>query len=305
MSVRILHTGITLLQDSGRPGFENVGVPASGAFDNVNYRLIAELLNETNPTVFEILQGTFKIFADGKDVVVTVVGPGDVSTSNSGGPKEMVFLILAGETLQVTPQGRGTVYVGVAGLKTEKVLGSSSADTMSGLGYTQINTGDTFETLPVTHAVEELVGRFIHQTPNRGSSVIRYVPGPVEVSENLLRGPWSPTMVARSGVRLDGTSAEALAASGGSMPSIPVIPGTIQLPPNGQPIILGPDSGVTGGYPVAGVVITADLHLLANLTVGTPVTLRAVSETEAVAAYENQQRMLSSAVIDSGHLGGF
>ncbi len=305
MSVRILQTGITLLQDSGRPGFENVGVPASGAFDNINYRLVAELLKEDNPTVFEILHGVFKIIAENKDLVATVVGPADVKSSTAGGPHEMVFLVLAGETLQVTPKGNGTVYVGVSGLKTETVLGSSSADTMSGLGYKPVQAGDIFETPPITAATEELVGRFIHQPPSHGSSIIRYMAGPTKVSANLLRGPWSPTMVARSGIRLNGESAEELATSGGSMQSLPVIPGTIQLPPNGQPIILGPDSGVTGGYPVAGVVITADLHLLANLTAGTTVTLREVGENEAVEAYETQQRMLASAIVDSGHLGGF
>ncbi len=59
------------------------------------------------------------------------------------------------------------------------------------------------------------------------------------------------------------------------LPSEPTLPGAVQVPPDGQPIVLGPDAPVTGGYPVVGVLADADLDVLAQLRPGT--LLRLVS----------------------------
>lgn len=59
----------------------------------------------------------------------------------------------------------------------------------------------------------------------------------------------------------------------GDRPSFGVVPGAIQLTPSGQPIVLMPDGGVTGGYPVLAVVISADLPALGQLVPGAPLRL--------------------------------
>jgi antagonist of KipI len=66
--------------------------------------------------------------------------------------------------------------------------------------------------------------------------------------------------------------------------SQPVVPGTIQIPPDGQPIVLQADSQTVGGYPVAAYVISADLPLLAQLQTGQKIIFRQVSDEEARAA---------------------
>jgi allophanate hydrolase subunit 2 len=82
----------------------------------------------------------------------------------------------------------------------------------------------------------------------------------------------------RTGVRLDGP----LVSGGASgMPSVPVFPGTVQLPPDGRPIILLPDAGTTGGYPRVAQVIRADRHLLGQLRPGQPVRLLSWTEEAA------------------------
>ena len=75
----------------------------------------------------------------------------------------------------------------------------------------------------------------------------------------------------RVGVRLGGAP---LPAPASDLQSFPVLPGCLQLPADGQPVVLGPDAGVTGGYPVLGVVDPEGLDALAQARPGTAVRLR-------------------------------
>jgi len=72
-----------------------------------------------------------------------------------------------------------------------------------------------------------------------------------------------------------------------------VIPGTIQVPPSGQPIILMGDAQTTGGYPRIGVVIRADLWKLAQAPLDGRLRLVQVDMAEALAAWAEQQRYLA------------
>ncbi|NBQ47506.1 MAG: hypothetical protein EBU33_03505, partial [Sphingobacteriia bacterium] len=100
------------------------------------------------------------------------------------------------------------------------------------------------------------IGSFISTMPKTVATELRYVSGPHSID---VTGRWKIDSTARSGVRL--SSPNPLQNSSASLASFPVMPGAIQVPPSGLPLILGPDCGVTGGYPVAGVVIDADLHI--------------------------------------------
>jgi antagonist of KipI len=78
--------------------------------------------------------------------------------------------------------------------------------------------------------------------------------------------------------------------------SEPVAPGTIQLPPDGQPIVLMADRQTTGGYPRLGHVIRADVPKLAQLWLGDPVTFRAVTLDEARQSLHELHAWLEEAV---------
>ena len=95
----------------------------------------------------------------------------------------------------------------------------------------------------------------------------------------------------RMGSRLAGTELKRKRA--GDMLSSGVIPGTIQVPPSGQPIILMGDAQTTGGYPRIGVVIRADLWKLAQAPLNGKLRLVQVDMTEALAAWAEQQRYLA------------
>lgn len=96
------------------------------------------------------------------------------------------------------------------------------------------------------------------------------------------------------GYRLEGPALPS--ETGGLQLSEPVAPGTIQLPPNGQPIVLMADRQTTGGYPRLGHVIRADVPKLAQLWLGDAVTFRAVTLDEARQALIELQTWLEKAV---------
>ena len=99
----------------------------------------------------------------------------------------------------------------------------------------------------------------------------------------------------RVGYRLEGTPLPS--ESTGMQLSEPVAPGTIQLPPDGNPIVLMADRQTTGGYPRLGHVIRADVPKLAQLWLGDGVSFRAVSLEEARQALREQQAWLDAAVV--------
>jgi allophanate hydrolase subunit 2 len=92
--------------------------------------------------------------------------------------------------------------------------------------------------------------------------------------EQLTGSRWTVLPVSdRSGLRLSGPR---ISRRDGDLPSEGVVPGGIQVPGDGIPIVLGPDAGVTGGYPVVAVVVDADLDTLGQLAPGAHLRFRLV-----------------------------
>ena len=79
-----------------------------------------------------------------------------------------------------------------------------------------------------------------------------------------------------------------------NMPSAAVFPGTIQLPPSGQPYLLGPDGQTTGGYPRIAQVIRADRHLIGQLGSGSRIQLVPTTVERATEIYREKLSLLSS-----------
>ncbi|RYY52696.1 MAG: allophanate hydrolase, partial [Comamonadaceae bacterium] len=109
--------------------------------------------------------------------------------------------------------------------------------------------------------------------------------------ELLWKEPWRVTPQSnRMGSRLEGPALQRERPI--DMLSAGVIPGTIQVPPSGQPIILMGDAQTTGGYPRIGVVIRADLWKLAQAPLNGPLRLVQVDAAGALAAWDAQQLYL-------------
>ena len=95
------------------------------------------------------------------------------------------------------------------------------------------------------------------------------------------------------GIRLEGEPLPGAGAFAG-MPSVAVFPGTVQMPPDGLPILLLADAQTIGGYPVLGQVIMADLPWAAQLRPGDEVRLQPVSLAEARAALRELEALVAA-----------
>ena len=296
--LRVVSVGLATLQDAGRDSFRDVGVARSGAFDTEAYRLACDLIQAPGVPVIELLLGSISVVADQR-VTFTVVGEASIDIGSAPFPAGVVSAAEARTTVTVTRIGRGPVYLAILGLTAETVLGSCSYDSLSKLGAPPFAPGTILDLIPTN---SQPLGRFLrpeHSTRHQ-SLELRYVPGP-HFDDNALAGQvLQVESVNRSGVRLTGAASPAVVS--GTLPSLPVLPGTIQIPAGGQPIVLGPDSGVTGGYPVAGVVVTVDLPRVARLAVGDNVQFQAIDVGTATQLHAEREQWLAHAVLDPDDL---
>ncbi|MFF0991147.1 5-oxoprolinase subunit B/C family protein [Kocuria nitroreducens] len=266
----------TLVQDGGRVGSAALGVSPSGALDAAAAGSANRLVgNDPGAAVLEHLLGGLELTAHG-DHVLTVTGARAALAVTGPAPWRpplgTPFALRDGERLAVgTVTAGARVYVGVrGGVAVPPVLGSRSADTLAGLGPAPLTVGDA---LPVGPAPGTAV-RLPEPVPGPPAvSTVRVVPGP--------RDDWfAPAAVAsffaqewvlatssdRVGARLTGEPLERVRTD--ELPSEGTVPGCVQVPPSGLPVVLLQDAPTTGGYPVLGVVHPEDLAVLAQLRPG-------------------------------------
>ena len=131
--------------------------------------------------------------------------------------------------------------------------------------------------------------------PSDRPQVLRVIPGEqAEACAGLACGRTfrASSRSNRMGVRLEGEPLPGASGFAG-MASVAVFPGTVQLPPDGQPIVLLADAQTLGGYPVLGQVIAADLPRAAQLRPGEPVCFEPVTLAEARAAARQQEDVVA------------
>jgi allophanate hydrolase subunit 2 len=135
----------------------------------------------------------------------------------------------------------------------------------------------------------------------RGGGTLRVVAGPHEdrfaagAVGRLCGSPYTVTPASdRVGVRLAGPGLDR--AGTGELAVTGMVPGALQVPPDGRPILLLANHGPTGGYPVVAVVATADLPAAAQTRPGQELRFRPVGRDEAVAAYAAVRAALDAAL---------
>ncbi|MCW1957858.1 MAG: biotin-dependent carboxyltransferase family protein [Mycobacterium sp.] len=281
VDLQVLRTGpLALVEDLGRPGLANLGVGRSGAADRRAHALANRLVgNPDDAASLEITLGGFSARVVGGAVDVAVTGA-DARPAADGIPFGIngIHHLEEGQVLSLgIPVSGLRSYLAVrGGVDAPTVLGSRSYDTLSGIGPEPVRPGDLV-------AVGRPVGDFpvVDQAPigpiSGGTVDLRVVPGPREDwfddPDALVRTDWVISERSdRVGVRLVGAPLQHRRPDR-QLPSEGATRGAVQVPPNGQPVILGPDHPVTGGYPVIGVVIDADTDKVAQLRPGQPVRL--------------------------------
>jgi biotin-dependent carboxylase-like uncharacterized protein len=264
---------LTLVQDAGRPGLGVQGVGAAGAFDRAAMRQLHALLGDpAEAAVLEVLAGGLSLRAEADHRLAVTGGIGPVHVDGEHVEHGRAFVAHAGQEVVVGPVELGLrAYVGVAGgLEVEPVLGSRSADTMSGLGPPRVAAGDVIEVGTAAHPAE------VEDVPallTSGVTTVSAIPGPRDdwFTDDAVRTFFSAqwTVSARSdriGVRLEGPSLERQVTD--ELPSEPCVRGSVQVVSAGTPVVLGPDHPVTGGYPVIAVVLDDHVDRLAQVRPG-------------------------------------
>lgn len=292
----------TLIQDRGRSGLSDLGVSRSGAVDDRAARQANRLLgNSADAAVLEVLYGGLQLRAERTVTLVVTGAETDLTVHTEDRPQRTLalrvpFVLTPGETLALGTPSRGIRSVlGVrGGIAAQPVLGSRATDTLSGVGPEALRVDDV---LALDHQSSDAVAASpepstLPETED-GTTLLRFTLGPrqqwfdddevARLSDQL----WAVTQDSnRVGLRLepdaDDPDARPLKRSDhDELPSEGMVRGALQVPPAGSPVIFLSDHPVTGGYPVIGVVIDADLSAAAQLGPGERIRFRAVARETA------------------------
>lgn len=279
--LEILRTGpFAVLEDCGRPGLAHLGVSRSGAADRRAHRLANRLVaNPDDRATVEVTFGGFAARVTGGDVDIAVTGADTDPTVN--GIKfgtNSIHHVRDGEVISLgVPRAGLRSYLAIrGGICVEPVLGSRSYDVMSGIGPAPLRSGDRLPIGEHTNAYPELDQAPVAAIPG-GAVDLFVVPGPREdwfvEPDRLVHTYWMASdRTDRVGMRLTGRPLQHCYPDR-QLPSEGATRGAIQVPPNGLPVILGPDHPVTGGYPVIGVVVDEDVDKIAQVRPGQAVRL--------------------------------
>lgn len=315
---------LTTVQDRGRPDHRDEGVPVAGACDPVGLAVANLVIGN----VAEAAAIECTILGPGlvalEDAVIGL-GGADLGARIEPGGRRLApgraHRLWVGDRVAFAaePPGDGCrAYLAVAGgVDVPAVLGSRSTSLVGGFGGLDgrpLRERDRILAAQPGRRIRNHLPRWPGPlTPWPLDAPIRVLPGPSRGHDRSGAGPgaaagtnveamalvataWQVASASdRRGLRLDGPPIPS--AMGAAAPSHGVLPGTIQLTPSGQPLVLLNDGGTTGGYPVIGVVITADLWRLGQARPGT--SLRFAWTNAAAASAASVE--LRSWLVAAGH----
>ncbi|PZF82631.1 biotin-dependent carboxyltransferase family protein [Jiangella anatolica] len=279
---------LALVEDLGRPGLAALGVGRSGAADLDSFRLANRLVaNAEQAAAVEFVLGGLAIRFRRTATVALTGAPAAVWAGDRAAAFNAPFAVRAGEVLRVGRPERGLRgYLAVrGGLGVAPVLGSRSWDSLAGIGPPPLRVGDL---LPLAGDVEGEPSVDVAPVPwPEGDVTLRVLPGPradrfaPSALDALFGGDFEVTADSdRVGLRLAGPPLPP-APGARELPPEGMVTGALQVPPNGRPVLFLADHPVTGGYPVIGVVLTADLPRAAQLRPGDAVRFRPTARPAA------------------------
>jgi len=298
MTILVQKSGLqTTIQSWPRTGRRHLGVPASGPADPLSMALANRLVGNAalTPALETTLTGVTLMFRS--ETFISIAGAIAQSTLNGKSVNQHTTIAIKRNDILVVGSAEKGVrsYVAFAGgLNAVELLGSVSTYMTAGFGGHEgraLQEGDELELSghAVTASVLETPAEY--RLPMLDSWSLRAgrscetmsVDDPSELFETKLTiGGRSDRM----GVKLEGETFKTDVS--GQMPSVPVFPGTIQCPQDGNLFILSIDAGTTGGYPRVAKITRMDMHLLGQLRAGNSLTL--IERSDEDAARELQQK---------------
>ncbi len=286
-SIRVIAPGFqTSVQDLGRFGYAHLGVAASGAADALALRAGNLLVGnaENQPALEMTLVGATLEFEAG--AVVALTG----SDFAAGLPLGTAVEVAAGTILRCGASRSGARgYLAVrGGIAAPRVLGSASAHLMTGVGGRALRAGDL---LPIgSEAIRQPRKQAL--PPPTGDGLLRVTAGPQAAwfGDELYNAAYTVLEESnRMGLRLRGP---AIASPAGHMITEGVALGAVQVPPDGQPIVLFVEHQTTGGYPKPANIISADLWRVGQLRPRDEVRFQLVTMERALELLREQEEWL-------------
>jgi biotin-dependent carboxylase-like uncharacterized protein len=277
--IEVVRSGpLATVQDLGRAGYAHLGVPLSGAADRPSLCLANRLIgNSEDAAGVELTFGGAALRFESAAWVAVTGAPLPLWPVTMNAPCH----VRAGTVVEFgAPPAGVRTYVAVrGGVDVPSVLGSRSTDVLSGLGPAPLSAGDRLAVGRATGTITVDVAPGLE--PER-EPVLRVAAGPrddwFETLAPLVEVAYEVTTQSnRVGVRLDGPALRRRRR--GELPSEGMVTGSLQVPPNGLPIIFLADHPTTGGYPVAAVLATGDIPRAAQLRPGQRVRFRLVAGT--------------------------
>ena len=290
----------TSVQDIGRFGAQRYGLVPSGAVDRLAMAAANALLgNALFAATIELGPLNSVFTAKGGAVRVALSGalrPADVAGTQVA--VNTTITLADGESLNIGVARSGTFgYLAIeGGVRGEPMFGSLAVNARAGLGspYPRpLQAGDELLVATASATTEKRI-----ELPPPAEGPIRIVLGPqddefAEGKDLFLNSDWKISATSdRMGYRLEGPVIKHL--HGHNIVSDGTVNGSIQVPGNGQPIVLMPDRGTSGGYPKIATVISADLGRFGQTQPGMPFRFKAITMAEAQAAYRAYAELLQS-----------
>ena len=304
---------LSTIQDHGRFGLRHLGVPWSGAMTPVWQQLANALVgNPQRHSIIECFEGGLKLRTGGAPLRLAVMAATDLKMHLDAG--EGSTSIKPGRSYTVPPDSSIQLnstgsfrhaVIAILGLDTREQLGSASTYVKAGLGGIDgdaLKAGDCLRVSgspqgPDQECLDPVV------TAAYQSHRLRVVMGPQDdhfspkgIDTFLSTEYTLGTEVDRMGARLAGLPLEHRDEAARDIVSDAIVPGSIQVPGNGQPIVLLNDAHTAGGYPKIATVISIDLPLLGLHRTGTTYRFEAMSVAEAIAAVRLQSTDVQNAI---------
>ncbi len=293
---------LTTVQDLGRYGHQESGVPAAGPMDAFSHRLANQLAgNDGTAATLEITLLGPELIVDADATLAIAGAQFEVACDDRAVPLNTSFQVQRGQRLKFGRIVQGArAYLAVAGgIQTEPVLGSRATHLVSRMGGFNGRALAAGDRVPiVSDATPRPQRKFGGLTlPTNRRALLRVMAGPQAdwFQADALKtiggvsfriSPQSNRM----GYRLQGPPL--VRTREGELISEPLGIGAIQVPSAGEPILLMADRQTAGGYPKIGYVISADLPLAGQLAPGDFIEFRLCSRAEAIAALIARERQL-------------
>ena len=290
---QIIRAGInTTFQDQGRKNLYHIGIPFSGAMDNRNYLIANKLVgNDLNSPVLEFAyQGPLlKYF--GKKVNIAITGDVNFTIKKNNtlinGNCYQSYMLDDGDELDIISTNKSVYgYLSVSGKFNLKYQWSScSVNTKANIGANEGKKFEINQKINLLDINQNLNNKTLNYV-NTKIDTIRVIKGTnfdyfSELGKkNFFENEFIISKLTdRMGMRLEGSKIENLVDT--NIKSEGLIKGVIQVPADGNPIIMLSDHGTIGGYPKIGVVISADYDKLVQLTPGTKIKFKEVELSSA------------------------